>query len=163
MADAQQHLITSLRTELEKQRCVWVLGAGVAVAASDNDPCSSWTGLLKNGVARASELRGLSNEWRQRLTAQITSGDPVELVLAASNITKRLHGPTGGEFRRWLRETVGSLSVRNDTLITAITAAGGPIATTNYDSLIEQVTGLQPSHGTTTPMLRELCAGRTKG
>ena len=49
----------------------------------------------------------------------------------------------GGEYGRWLRETVGALRIECSDVITALKDLDVPIATTNYDSLIEQVTGLQ--------------------
>src|SRR5262249_19068063 len=50
--------------------------------------------------------------------------------------------PSGGEYSRWLRETVGALRVARPEVIEAIISLQLPIATTNYDSLIEQVSGL---------------------
>jgi hypothetical protein len=65
-----------------------------------------------------------------------------ELLSAAENITRRLDRPRGGEYGRWLRESVGSLKVANPEVIQALAGLGAPIVTTNYDDLIEQVSGL---------------------
>jgi len=84
---------------------------------------------------------GLPGGWGDRLRAQIDSGDIEEMLLAAENVT-RLDGPAGGEYGRWLEQSVGSLRATSSEVIQAIAALGAPIATTNYDNLIEDVTGL---------------------
>src|SRR5262249_42963383 len=59
-------------------------------------------------------------------------------------ISSKLGYPDGGEYRRWLRETVGALRVKRCDVIEAIRALKVPIATTNYDGLIEEVYGFHP-------------------
>ena len=67
-----------------------------------------------------------------------------ELLSAAENVSTKLGAPKGGEFRRWLREIVGSLNPQRPDVIEALEASGVKLATTNYDGLIEKVTGLPP-------------------
>ena len=85
---------------------------------------------------------GLPSGWAERVRSEIESGDIDDLLSAAEKISSKL-GAQGGEYGRWLRETVGALRVERPDVITALKDLGVPIATTNYDSLIEQVTGLQ--------------------
>jgi hypothetical protein len=54
-----------------------------------------------------------------------------------------LGGREGGEYARWLREIVGALKPVDTELIEAIASLRALIATTNYDSLLEAVTGLR--------------------
>ncbi len=63
------------------------------------------------------------------------------MLAAAEEVTVRLGGRSGGEFRRWLAESVGGLRVVDGAVIGALAGLGVPVATTNYDGLIEEVTG----------------------
>jgi tetratricopeptide (TPR) repeat protein len=141
MSDA---LSDDLREQLARRQVVVVVGAGVAVAATGGASSASWLGLLQDGVARCEAVigHGLPAGWGDRVRAQIDSGDVEELLSAAENITRRLGGPGGGEYGRWLRDSVGSLEVTDPEVIQALAGLRAPIATTNYDSLIEQVTDL---------------------
>ena len=137
-------LVDDLRGELARGRVIVLAGAGVSVGASGGAAVASWTGLLKDGVARCEELalRPLPAGWGDRVRAQIQSGDVEELLLAAEAVTGRLGGRDHGEYRRWLRETVGALNVTQPGVLEALRDLGGILATTNYDGLLEQVTGL---------------------
>jgi tetratricopeptide (TPR) repeat protein len=73
------------------------------------------------------------------------------MILAAEAITDRLGGREHGEYRRWLRETVGQLNASHREVLEALRDLGGIVATrdlggilatTNYDGLLEEVTGL---------------------
>ena len=70
-------------------------------------------------------------------------GDTEALLGVAEQITVKLGGPTGGEFKRWLRETVGSLPLRFGDVPRALDELGVPLLTTNYDDLLERATGLR--------------------
>ena len=136
-------LVDDLREQLTRGQLVVVVGTGVSVAATGGMPDASWRGLLLNGVRYCEAVMGLGlpGGWGDRLRAQIDSGDIEEMLLAAENVT-RLDGPAGGEYGRWLEQSVGSLRATSSEVIQAIAALGAPIATTNYDNLIEDVTGL---------------------
>jgi tetratricopeptide (TPR) repeat protein len=136
-------LNNDLREQLARRQAVVVVGAGVAVAATDGAPTASWLGLLHDGVARCEAMaHDLPQGWGDRVRAQIDSGDVEALLSAAEDVTRRLDGPGGGEYRRWLRESVGSLTVTQPGVIERLADLGAPIVTTNYDNLIEEVSGL---------------------
>jgi tetratricopeptide (TPR) repeat protein len=137
-------LVEDLRRELAAGRVIVLVGAGVSAGATGAAPVASWTGLLENGVARCEELalRPLPAGWGNRVRAQIGSGDVEELILAAEAVTYRLGGLAHGEYRRWLKETVGRLTAAHLDVLEALRDLGGILATTNYDGLLEQVTGL---------------------
>src|SRR5262249_42775650 len=67
-----------------------------------------------------------------------------EFIDAASEISRRLGAPKSGNYAGWLQETVGSLIVTESAPIMALKSWGALIATTNYDTLISQQTGLDP-------------------
>lgn len=63
------------------------------------------------------------------------------MISAAELVTEALGGRDGGEYARWLHETVGALELQDSSVPDALGSLGIPVATTNYDGLIEQVTG----------------------
>lgn len=134
-------LVNDLRAEIAKGHVLVVVGAGVSIGATGGNPLASWQGLLENGVERCVALRGLDEKWANRVREEIRSGDLDDLLSAAEKISSKLGFPNGGEYRRWLHETVGTLKLRDRTVIDAIRDLGLPIATTNYDGLLEETTG----------------------
>jgi tetratricopeptide (TPR) repeat protein len=136
-------LVADLRQDLANEQVVVLVGAGLSVGASGDEPVARWIGLLEDGVARCEELalKPLPDAWGERTRKQLHSGDTEELLLAAEAITGRLGGPEHGEYRRWLRETVGALPLRDDAVLAALRDLDVPLATTNYDGLLEQVMG----------------------
>jgi SIR2-like domain len=120
-----------------------IIGAGVSMAATANNVLASWRGLLVNGVQRCLATRAeLTRAWADRVLAQI-DGDIVDLLCAAENISQRLGAPAGGEYARWLEDTVGSLNSVDPAVIDAVKRLGVPIMTTNYDDVIEKTIGLR--------------------
>ncbi|MCW2513575.1 MAG: hypothetical protein JWR11_2617 [Mycobacterium sp.] len=63
---------------------------------------------------------------------------PNDLIAVAQAIQERL-GPN--EFRLWLQKTVGAMKPNSRRLVESINQFDAPIATTNYDTLIERVLG----------------------
>ncbi len=138
-------LTDELCRQIAQGRMLVVAGAGVSVAATGGDCLASWTGLLRHGVERCVEVAGeLPEGWAQRIRAEIDSGDHDELLSAAEKISRRLGAPCGSEYVRWLRDTVGRFRVQDPTVVEALAGLLLPLATTNYDGLLEEVTGLPP-------------------
>jgi hypothetical protein len=135
--------LDELREELAAGRAVVIVGAGVSVAATGGALTASWTGLLEDGVTYCESLLGpsLPAGWAERRRAQLASGDTEELISAAEDLTRRLGSPDGGEFARWLERSVGRLEASRPAVLTALAALGMPLATTNYDGLLETATG----------------------
>jgi tetratricopeptide (TPR) repeat protein len=141
----QSYLIGELKREIAQQRVLIIAGAGVSIGATKNEQCASWTGLLKHGAERCEQIvPNLQKGWKKRVYADIDSGDLIDLLSATEKISQRLGAPVGGQFKRWLRESVGALKVKDDAVIKALHNLNNKIATTNYDSLIEEVTELPP-------------------
>jgi tetratricopeptide (TPR) repeat protein len=138
-------LLDDLRDEIARAQVLAIVGAGVSTGAAGGDPAASWTGLLKNGVERCVEVaQPLPARWAERVREEIESGDLDDLLSAAEKVSAKLGAPKGGEYRRWLRETVGGLRVKERSVIEALRDLGVPLATTNYDGLLEEVTGRPP-------------------
>ena len=137
-------LQADLRELVTRRRILVIVGAGVSISATRNAPAASWTGLLKLGAAHCRKVNpALDDAWEKRLIGEITSGDLDDMLSAAEKISRKLQAPDGGEFARWLRETVGALQVREPGVLEALRDLQVPLATTNYDDLLERVTQLR--------------------
>jgi hypothetical protein len=130
---------------IDERKVVVVVGSGVSIAATGGAPEASWEGLLKSGVrcCRSTDPR-LDEAWEQRVLGEIGSQDLDDTLSAAEKVSRKLHAPNGGAYSGWLRDTVGSLAIRDRRLLDAIAALKAPLATTNYDGLLEKVTGFPP-------------------
>ncbi len=136
-----------LQERIDAGQVVAVVGAGVSVGATSGKPVAGWQGLLHDGVDRCLDLptTGLTEDSAKLLHAQIDSGDPDLMVGVGEIVSRKLGAPGGGEWRRWLRESVGGLRAERRGVIEALRDLGVTLATTNYDGLIEEVTGLPPT------------------
>jgi len=135
-------LLDDLKQQIAKGQTVVIVGAGVSIGATRGQRCASWTGLLHDGVNRCVDLGRVPALMADTLHTQIDSSDLDFLLAAAEAISRKLGAPNDGEYRRWLRESVGMLSAENREVIEALNDLGVVLATTNYDDLIEEVTGL---------------------
>lgn len=141
-------LESDLRDLILHRRILVVVGSGVSIAATAGADAASWGGLLKLGVERCRDLNAnLDEAWAKRLAAEIESPDLDDTLGAAEKVTRKLQGRQGAEapeYGRWLAETVGALEIREAGLLHALRDLRLPLATTNYDGLLEKVTELQP-------------------
>lgn len=152
-----------LVTGLKNGKVLVVVGTGVSQAATDNNPEASWIGLLKSGVQRAADFANprVDAGWKDRVLGFIEAGENGrldDLLLAAEAISMALGGPrhvldpsaagihcgVGPEYRDWLKATVGSLRAKNAEVLDAVVTLGCPLATTNYDQLLEDASRLPP-------------------
>jgi tetratricopeptide (TPR) repeat protein len=134
--------LTRLRSEIEGGHALAIVGAGVSIGATANAQAASWTGLLQHGVRHCESL-GAPQGWADIVRAEIALGDLDSLLSAAEKISRKLAAP-GGEYHRWLRESVGALKVADRGVLEALRDLNIPLATTNYDGLLEEATGLKP-------------------
>jgi tetratricopeptide (TPR) repeat protein len=135
--------VDDLRKDIANGDVLVVVGTGVSLAAT-GEAVASWQGLLLNGVDRCEGLEHLSRSKAARLRAAIRWGNLDRLLDAAGEVRKALRGSDDSEVRIWLRDTVGQLKAKDRELLEAIRDLGLPIATTNYDDLLEEVTGWRP-------------------
>ena len=148
-------LLEDLRQTLatKPSRVVFIVGTGVAVGAlhgSERASLGTWAGLLEEGLRRAHELGALDERTFAHYQQQLGLSFPEALLGVADIVSRRLGAPHGGEFSRWLRETVGSFheDIRDRAVLDALAdhqRRGVLLATTNYDYLLETVTALKPT------------------
>jgi hypothetical protein len=131
-----------LRELIAKRRVLVIVGSGVSIGATKNAEAASWSGLLKLGVAHCRTVNpSLDDAWEQRLLGEIGSSDIDDTLSAAEKVSRKLQAASGGEFSRWLRETVGALALRDAAVLEALRDLQVPLATTNYDDLLERGAG----------------------
>jgi hypothetical protein len=133
-------LENDLLDEFRNGRVLLVVGSGVSRAATRGDPVATWPGLLRSGVKHLRKLREVSQDWADGWSKEIDRGDAAKLVEVAEEIKKEL---PEAELGRWLEDSVGSLQAKDRSVILALRRLDVPIATTNYDNLIEDVTRLR--------------------
>ncbi len=131
-----QHLVDIITNK----NAVLIIGAGVSIAASGNTSEGSWKGLVYSGVEWCSQwVPNLRDNWRESMIKLLDSGDTIDLLGVASQLTDRM---PNGEFLKWLNEKIGGLKLTVPTIIKLLYKLNIPILTTNYDTLIEEATGL---------------------
>jgi hypothetical protein len=120
-------------------RVLVIAGAGVAMATHPGHPCAGRSGLLRHGVRWCRDrCPTLDPSLLASYEGLLAAG---ELLHVATFIAQRLRSVREGEYAAWLTESVGQLQVVDDRLIRALLGWGCQIATTNYDTLVERVSG----------------------
>jgi hypothetical protein len=134
--------VDGLRQQIENDRVVVFAGAGVSLTATGGEAVAGWEGLLKHGIDHSVQM-GFAKDPGMVAAARklVESGDTTAMLAGASMIKNWLGGANGGPYVSWLNDTVGQLMVKDSAVIEALRDLGLPIVTTNYDALIEQVTG----------------------
>lgn len=145
-------LVEDLRQTLRDKPAsiVLIVGTGVPLGALRGAPCSrlaTWEGLLRSGLQRIHELQKISADELVGYEGILTHGNLKAWLMVAGRIEDELGAPAHGEFRRWLRETVGTFEqhVTDRSVLAALAAhqrRGALLATTNYDLLLEDATDL---------------------
>src|SRR5215469_6595660 len=131
----REPLISDLKAQIQRETVIAVVGAGVSMSTVDpgQRALASWTGLLQNGVDRCRVIDPtITDKWLDRVRQDIESGDNEDLLASAEKISIKL------------QDTVALLKARDRRIIEALAKLPVQIATTNYDSLLEEVTGRQP-------------------
>lgn len=137
-------LLSDLKRAVARGEILAVIGAGISIHSTENDPSASWKGLLREGISWCVGVNRADEGWAARQVDAVESGDLEELLSVAEQITSKLGGASGAEYGLWLRQTVGALQVKQPDVLEALRDLGVQLATTNYDGLIEEITHLRP-------------------
>lgn len=152
-------LLSDLRSCVRDRKALVIVGSGVSLAATKN-PVAGWGGLLDSGIQRAVDLHLLAEEDERPWRRLLASGKADDLEALAERVTNALGGPGSGEFRRWIEDTVGALKVVDRSLLEALVGLGVPLATTNYDTLLEGRPAWIRSAGTSVTRSKSSSPGR---
>jgi parallel beta-helix repeat protein len=154
-------LVSDLRDAL-RGGAVVIAGAGVSVAAS-NGIAPGWGKLLADAIRWCQDhVPGIPLGWDVALQQMLALGDVQSMLATAQLVTDKMGGREGGYYRRFLRETFRQLRVENEEVPAAIAGLGVPIATTNYDKLIEKAVGWDAATWLDTPRLQQVFRERER-
>jgi hypothetical protein len=124
---------------------ILVAGAGISVAlAGPSCPAKNWKQLIGSGLRAAQVKAAISDAQSDRWNQTLESDDIDDLLAAAEFVSAKLGGSEGILYSRWLAETFREATAAPGPLrdsFTNIARLGVSICTTNYDTLLEQVTG----------------------
>jgi tetratricopeptide (TPR) repeat protein len=120
-----------------------ICGSGVSSQATNN-AAPSWAKLVESGIARVEDLDTNAESWAFDSRKRLKDGSAAGWISIADEITNRLGGVENAEFKTWLRDCVGNLVISQRDLLDSIFALDCPIATTNYDDILLQASGLNP-------------------
>jgi hypothetical protein len=129
-----------LRKLIAGGNVVFIVGSGVSYGAAGENPVASWKGLLKSGLAECGKVANVPQKQLDHYSELVDTGDTDNLLSAASFITGKLKGPTGGAYKKWLKQSVGRLDPKHRDVLDALKSLRVTLATTNYDRLLEDVT-----------------------
>lgn len=156
--------VDEIRDAIALRRASLCLGAGVTVAATGRRDLS-WPGLLQRGMDKAVALNlAPTAAWAAKVTSDIEygteHGDAAALAAAAAMITSALGGRDSEAYAAWLREEFGSLDVTEPGLIHSLADIGAPLLTTNYDCVVEEVTGFDTVTWLDSARMQSVMTGR---
>jgi hypothetical protein len=130
----------------QKGELVAIIGTGSSLALTDGRiPSLAWRGLVESGFEFGRTKGKISDAQVLSWTAQLASQDLDELLSAAEFMSRKLEAPKGDLYARWLDREFRDRRVSNVAMSAAIQAIAEvqiPICTLNYDTLLEEVTGL---------------------
>jgi len=157
----QQALIAPISKELIAQRAVAiVIGAGFSMHLS-GDPVTTWIGFLRYALARCRFLNlHLDEGWFDWAESRIASGESAAAIEVYVEIKAKL---PPGEIERLYDDAFGKLRIKRPAGARALAAWGCPIITTNFDTLIERITGLESATWRRPGLVQEVLSGLKKG
>lgn len=165
-------LVSLLRRRIEESltkrdpSVLAIVGSGVSIQATGKAPAASWGGLLRLGSERCEQVAA---NWRTRrfdatgVLVKLASPKVADWVSAATAIEKTLRAAKASVYKDWLRETLGELKPTQPEVLHALGALGVPLATTNYDGLLEHALGLQGATWRTHGLVDQILTGKYPG
>ncbi len=137
-----------------RPQVVVFVGTGVAMNAT-GQPHASWLGLLKHGVRHLVLGERFTPKYGDELTASLSAAfSPFQLQAAlqhAETVEQVLNTPDEKAFAQWLQSAFTDFKTLSDEKAKAplealrdLHEAGALLLTTNYDSLLSDITGSPP-------------------
>lgn len=138
--------IESVRESAAAGKLLVITGAGTSLElASKSTPSVSWKALIQSALSFCA-LKGLIDPIQlARYEALLTSTDIDELIGAATFATRKLGGSKDILFADWLNSVFSKQKCSNGAMknsIIALSKSNIPIATLNYDILLEKASRL---------------------
>lgn len=148
---------------IKSKKAIILAGAGVSMATS-GDALSGWNGLLLHGLFTCRRhFDQLDDKWLERKKQDLEEGTVFDKMNVASQLMYWFNRLGTETYPRWVEETIGRLTVKDASLINAIGSLNLPILTTNYDTLIEKVLGLELATWEQAEFCSQILKGKRKG
>jgi hypothetical protein len=145
-SDSSADAITRITDSARRAELVVIVGTGVSMSLTNGtNPNLSWKGLIEDGFSYGVKKGKITETQVNTWKAQLDSTDIDDLLGAAEFMGRKLDAPNGDIYARWLESVFNDVQPINKNMtsaISAIHAAGIPLCTLNYDSLLERITGL---------------------
>lgn len=136
-----------------RPQVVVVVGTGVAINATDQ-PHASWLGLLKHGIRHLVQKQ-FQPQWGVELEASLDAAFSTfhlqSALQHAELVEQALNTPNEKAFAQWLESAFANFKTRDDEKAKAplnalrdLHEAGALLLTTNYDTLLSDITGAPP-------------------
>ncbi|BDG72905.1 SIR2 family protein [Roseomonas fluvialis] len=141
--------IESIRQSAKNGNLIVVFGAGASIALNLKSKIApSWPSLVKSGLDYALARALINEEQVQRYSSAATSGDIDDMLGAAEFVGRKLGAPRGDAYARWMKSVFEGCEPEEGGMYNAVRAIflqKIPIATLNYDSMMEMITGVSPA------------------
>lgn len=154
-------LLEELKRHIADGDVVVIAGTGVSIQATNNARCAAWLGLIEDGLEYAVELGRLSERdaANTKRSLKRRAKDLDFLLSTAHDLTAKL----GPNFNGWLQKRISALQAVHREVIELLPRLGALVATTNYDHVISDVTGLPPVPWTNHAAVDDVVRGRKRG
>lgn len=143
---SEQYALSAIKESIDKGELVVVVGTGCSLSLTNGQlPTLSWKGLVSSGLKFSLERGKITDSQFTVRSGMLDSPDIDDILSAAEFVGVKLGAPAGDLYARWLNQSFQSARPENVEMaeaIKSIASLGVPICTLNYDSLLEQVTGL---------------------
>lgn len=128
-------------------RTIVVAGTGLSLALTCGKYTQlSWGGLIKHGFEYAVKYGLTDSKAKEKWISILEDDAGIDDMLAVADVLcKKLNAPEGLEYSRWLTEAFSDVKINNPSLMQTIRKAsdsGVRFCTLNYDSILEDATGL---------------------
>lgn len=123
---------------IQNNELVYLFGAGISSSLTDNHSCSWWQWIV-NGISKMRD-RSLAATYQSSIEADDSTGNLISVVGKVLSATK-----ADGTYQNWMHESFEMKPVTNHSLsstLKKLLITQDVFATTNYDLLLEQATGL---------------------
>lgn len=153
-----------IKNAIENSRAVVMVGTGYSMYATQGADSASWLKLMEASIEYArTHIRSADEEWVAAATGLLTyatrANDTSSLINCASLIRTKIGESGQVALNNWMKQTVGQLSPKKQEWGEAIAKLSCPIFTTNYDTLLEQVTGLKEATWTNSRDIQGVLTG----
>jgi hypothetical protein len=133
---------TQLKDSASSGKLVAVVGTGVSIALTNGKfRALSWKGLVEDGFAYGVKKAKITTEQSDGWKSQLNSNDLDELLSAAEFMGRKLAAPNGDLYAHWLKSVFEHVEPEKNEMqraVRALHAAGIPLCTLNYDTLLER-------------------------